>query len=115
LRSGIEIVLALVKFEDSVRGAHIVVTGEGSIDAQTLHGKAPAGVLSAARRQNIPVVALGGRVENIDALLEGGFSAVRAITPVSQPLTEAMQRDVAMQNMRRAARALALSLTLMVE
>ena len=115
LRPGIEIVLALVKFEDIVRGAHIVVTGEGSIDAQTLHGKAPAGVLRAARRHNIPVVALGGRVENIDALLEGGFSDVRAITPASQLLTEAMQRDVAMQNMRRAARALALSLTLMVE
>ena len=107
LRSGIDIVLSLVKFDDIVQGAHMVVTGEGSIDAQTLHGKAPAGVLRAARRHNIPVVALGGRVENIDALLEGGFSDVRAITPASQPLTEAMQRDVAMENMYNTACALA--------
>lgn len=107
LRSGIDIVLSLVKFDDIVQGAHMVVTGEGSIDAQTLHGKAPAGVLRAARRHNIPVVALGGRVEGVDALLAGGFSDVRAITPAGQPLAEAMQRDVAMENMYNTACALA--------
>ena len=107
LRSGIDIVLSLVKFDDIVQGAHMVVTGEGSIDAQTLHGKAPAGVLRAARRHNIPVVALGGRVEGVDALLAGGFREVRAITPAGQPLVEAMQRDVAMENMYNTACALA--------
>ena len=107
LRSGIDIVLSFVKFDDIVQGAHMVVTGEGSIDAQTLHGKAPAGVLRAARRHNIPVVALGGRVEGVDALLAGGFREVRAITPAGQPLAEAMQRDVAMENMYNTACALA--------
>lgn len=115
LRPGIDIVLSLVRFDDVAHGADMVITGEGSIDAQTLHGKAPAGVLRAAQSLGIPVVALGGRVEGVEALLAGGFSDVRAIAPASMPLAKAMQRDVAMLNMRRAARRVALSLTLLVE
>ena len=107
MRPGIEIVLALLDFERRAQGASLVVTGEGSIDAQTLHGKAPAGVLAAAQRLGIPVVALGGRVECESALLAGGFHAVRAVTPHGQPTDVAMQREVATQNMERAARELA--------
>lgn len=107
MRPGIEIVLALLDFERRVQGASLVVTGEGSIDAQTLHGKAPAGVLAAAQRLGIPVVALGGRVECESALLAGGFHAVRAITPHDQPTDVAMQRETAIANMERAARELA--------
>jgi glycerate kinase len=114
MQPGIDIVLSLLDFERRAKGCDMVVTGEGSIDAQTLHGKAPAGVLAAAQRLDIPVVALGGRVEGEDALLAGGFSDVRAITPHGQPLTEAMQRDVATANMERTARKLALSLGLEV-
>ena len=100
---GIEIVLSLLDFERRAEGAALVVTGEGSIDSQTLHGKAPAGVLAAAQRLGIPVVALGGRVECEGALLAGGFHAVRAITPSGQPLVLAMQRDIAIENMECAA------------
>ena len=107
MRPGIEIVLALLDFERRAQGASLVVTGEGSIDAQTLHGKAPAGVLAQAQRLGIPVVALGGRVECESALLAGGFHAVRAITPHDQPTDVAMQRETAMANMERAARELA--------
>lgn len=107
MRPGIEIVLALLDFERRAQGASLVVTGEGSIDAQTLHGKAPAGVLAAAQRLGIPVVALGGRVECEGALLTGGFHAVRAITPHDQPTDVAMQRETAIANMERAARELA--------
>lgn len=107
MRPGIEIVLALLDFERRAQGASLVVTGEGSIDAQTLHGKAPAGVLAAAQRLAIPVVALGGRVECESALLAGGFHAVRAITPHDQPTDVAMQRETAIANMERAARELA--------
>ena len=107
MRPGIEIVLALLDFERRAQGASLVVTGEGSIDAQTLHGKAPAGVLAQAQRLGIPVVALGGRVECEGALLAGGFHAVRAITPHDQPTDVAMQRETAIANMERAARELA--------
>ena len=107
MRPGIEIVLALLDFERRAQGASLVVTGEGSIDAQTLHGKAPAGVLAAAQRLGIPVVALGGRVDCEGALLAGGFHVVRAITPHDQPTDVAMQRETAIANMERAARELA--------
>ena len=107
MRPGIEIVLSLLDFEQRAKSADLIVTGEGSIDAQTLHGKAPAGVLAAAQHLGIPTIALGGRVECIEELLAGGFHAVHAITPHSQPLSEAMQCDVATQNMERAARQIA--------
>jgi glycerate kinase len=107
MRPGIEIVLALLDFERRAEGASLVVTGEGSIDAQTLHGKAPAGVLAAARRLGIPTIALGGRVECVDELLSGGFHAVYAITPHNQPTDVAMQCEVATKNMECAARHLA--------
>ena len=107
MRPGIEIVLSLLDFERRAEGAVLVVTGEGSIDAQTLHGKAPAGVLAAAQRMNIPVVALGGRVESVAELLAGGFHDVKTITPIGQPTEVAMQRETAIANMECAAREVA--------
>lgn len=61
LRPGIELVLDLVGFAGHLTGARLVITGEGSLDAQTLHGKAPAGVAAAARAADVPVVAVTGR------------------------------------------------------
>ncbi|MFE7562483.1 glycerate kinase [Kitasatospora sp. NPDC057500] len=63
MRPGIEFLLDLLRFEEAVRGARLVVTGEGCLDAQTLHGKAPAGVAAAAARAGVPVAAVAGRVE----------------------------------------------------
>ena len=63
LRSGARTVLDLVGFADLLRSADLVVTGEGSLDEQTLRGKAPYGVLTAARRAGVPVVMVCGRSE----------------------------------------------------
>jgi glycerate kinase len=60
-RPGIELVLDLVDFDAALDGAALVITGEGSLDTQTLAGKAPAGVARAAARRGIPVVAVAGR------------------------------------------------------
>jgi glycerate kinase len=60
-RPGIELVLELADFDAALDGAALVVTGEGSLDTQTLAGKAPAGVARAAARRGIPVVAVVGR------------------------------------------------------
>ena len=60
-RSGVEEVLDLVGFHELVRGAALVVTAEGSLDDQSLHGKAPVGVATAAARAGVPVVAVVGR------------------------------------------------------
>ena len=53
-RPGIELLLELTGFHDQLAGADLVVTGEGSLDEQTLHGKAPAGVAAAARAPACP-------------------------------------------------------------
>jgi glycerate kinase len=63
MRPGIELLLELSSFGSRLDGARLVITGEGSLDAQTLHGKAPAGVAraAAAHYPAVPVVAVAGR------------------------------------------------------
>jgi glycerate kinase len=62
MRPGAGLVFELVGFQDLLAGADLVVTGEGSLDEQTLHGKAPAAVAAAARDKGITVVAVAGQV-----------------------------------------------------
>jgi len=63
MRPGIELLLELASFGSLLDGARLVITGEGSLDAQTLHGKAPVGVARAAAAHSpaVPVVAVAGR------------------------------------------------------
>ena len=62
MQPGIELMLDLLSFADRLSGARLVVTGEGALDEQTLHGKAPAGVAraAAAAAPDLPVVAVAG-------------------------------------------------------
>ncbi|MCM2393405.1 glycerate kinase [Streptomyces albipurpureus] len=62
VRPGIEVVLEVLGFAEALTRATLVITGEGSLDEQTLHGKAPAGVAAAARARGIAVVAVCGRL-----------------------------------------------------
>jgi len=83
LQPGIDLILDLVGFPAVLPGAGLVITGEGSLDAQTLHGKAPAGVAAAARAAGIPVVAVAGRSLLSPANLEpAGILAVYALTDI---------------------------------
>jgi len=83
LRSGIGLLLDLVGFARHLPGAHLVVTGEGSLDAQTLSGKAPAGVAAAAREAGIPVVTVSGRVElRADQLAAAGIRKAYALVDI---------------------------------
>ncbi|MFF7187644.1 glycerate kinase [Streptomyces sp. NPDC008222] len=61
-RPGIEIMLDVLGFAPALARASLVITGEGSLDEQTLHGKAPAGVAAAARAVGKEVVAVCGRL-----------------------------------------------------
>jgi glycerate kinase len=61
-RPGIEVMLDVLGFASALEGATLVITGEGSLDEQTLHGKAPAGVAAAARAEGKEVVAVCGRL-----------------------------------------------------
>ncbi len=79
--SGVEVVLDLVGLDAALAGADLVVTGEGSLDAQTLAGKAVRGVAQRAAAHGIPVVAVCGRLALDDADLAA--LGVRAAYPLS--------------------------------
>ncbi|MCF3963705.1 glycerate kinase, partial [Streptomyces fuscigenes] len=70
-RAGIEVMLDVLGFAAALERATLVVTGEGSLDEQTLHGKAPAGVAAAARARGIDVVAVCGRLALAPPALRG--------------------------------------------
>jgi glycerate kinase len=80
-RPGIGLVLELAGFEAALAGADLVVTGEGSLDAQSLAGKAPVGVARAAARRGVPVVAVAGR--NTLTAAELAAAGIAAVYPLS--------------------------------
>ncbi|GAB2720586.1 glycerate kinase [Kitasatospora kifunensis] len=85
MRPGIELLLELLGFDEAVRGARLVVTGEGCLDAQTLHGKAPAGVAAAAAGAGVPVAAVAGRLELAEnQWRRAGFVAAYALTDLAE-------------------------------
>jgi glycerate 2-kinase len=82
-RPGIGLMLELISFADRLPGARLVVTGEGSLDEQTLHGKAPAGVAAAAGAAGVPVVAVAGRnTLPPHRLRAAGIAAAYALTDI---------------------------------
>ncbi len=82
-RPGIDLMLELTGFAAHLDGADLVVTGEGSLDEQTLHGKAPAGVAAAARAAGVPVVAVAGRnLLSTDQLTAAGVRQAYALTDI---------------------------------
>jgi glycerate kinase len=101
LKRGIDMVLDAIDFDNTIQGAHLVITGEGKVDFQTAKGKTAAGVLARAKKQHIPVVAIGGCVEMCDSLLQMGFAGIYPILEEQVPLEVAMQREFAMSNVRQ--------------
>jgi glycerate kinase len=80
VRPGIELMLELLGVEQALRGARLVVTGEGSLDEQSLHGKAPVGVARLAALHGVPVVAVCGRLQlTPDQLRQAGIRAAFAL------------------------------------
>jgi glycerate 2-kinase len=93
LRTGAEVVQELTGLEEALAGADLVVTGEGSLDDQTLRGKAPAGVAAAARRAGIPVVAVAGRCLLDDGTLaDAGIGSVHTLLDESSYPEEAFEK-----------------------
>lgn len=111
LRSGIEIVLEAIGFEEQLHGADLVITGEGKLDAQTAHGKAIDGVATAAHRVGVPVLALAGCVmDGAEELVD----AAAATVPGPMSLDDAMHSAEKLLCLasERVARALALGIRL---
>ena len=101
LERGIDMVLRAIRFHETIKGSSMVITGEGQIDRQTLMGKAPAGILAAAMQQQIPVIAIGGRVVSCPELAQSGFHAILCINEEGLPPQTAMRHEVAWENVRR--------------
>jgi len=93
LRPGIELVLDLVGFDERLDGADLVITGEGSLDEQSLAGKAPVGVAQAAARANppIPVVAVAGRTTlSAEQLQRAGIARVYPLEDLENDLASSI-------------------------
>ena len=92
LKKGIEIVIEANELDKKVQGADLVITGEGSIDGQTRFGKTPYGVVSVAKKYNIPTVTLTGNVgKDIDILYDYGFDAIFSIMQGVDTLENALK------------------------
>lgn len=85
IQSGIDLVLDLLQFEQQARDADLILTGEGKLDEQSLHGKAISGIVR--RAGNIPVVAVvGGYAPHLSAYYKAGLCAVFSVNTMPLPL-----------------------------
>ncbi|NEC89868.1 glycerate kinase [Streptomyces sp. SID12501] len=88
-RPGIEVMLDVLGFASALDRATLVITGEGSLDEQTLHGKAPAGVAAAARAEGREVVAVCGRLAlRPEALGRAGIRRAYPLTEIEPDLAK---------------------------
>ncbi|WP_301149795.1 glycerate kinase [Mycobacterium simiae] len=91
--AGADMALGLLDFDNVIAGADLVITGEGSLDAQSLHGKAPVGVARRAGNQSIPVVAVCGRNGLTAAqAADAGFIATYALAELEPDLSRSIAR-----------------------
>ncbi len=110
LRSGVETVLDLIGFDERVRDADLVITGEGNMDEQSAAGKAPVGVARRAKRYGKPVVAVvGGRADNLDAVYGQGVDLVLPVCRKPMDLEQALDPQEATTNLICAGEAAARS------
>ncbi|MDX8001092.1 glycerate kinase [Xenorhabdus sp. Reich] len=106
LQPGIEIVIDVLKLEEIVQGADLVITGEGRIDSQTIHGKTPIGVARVAKKFGIPTIALvGGMSRDYHVVHPHGLDAVFSIVPGACSLSDALANGA--DNLRVTARNIA--------
>ncbi|MGH8584965.1 MAG: glycerate kinase [Gammaproteobacteria bacterium] len=92
LKCGVDLVSDAVDLAKHLRGADLVITGEGRLDFQTAFGKTPSGVAKAARRLKIPVVAIGGGLaDDARGVFEHGIDALEAGAARDMDLAEALR------------------------
>lgn len=99
---GVDVVLDTIDFDRTIRGADLVITGEGRSDFQTPKGKTPSGVLERAKKQGIRVALLSGAFQDCPELRSMGFCSLNAATPAGMPLEQALRAEVARENLRRS-------------
>ncbi|HAS6372528.1 TPA: glycerate kinase [Vibrio vulnificus] len=106
LRPGIEIVMDAVRLDEIVADADLVITGEGRIDSQTIHGKTPIGVARTAKKHDLPVIGIAGCLSaDCGVVHEHGLDAVFAVVNRSVDLPTALAE--AAENVELTARNVA--------
>ena len=95
-KPGIQLLLETIHFDEMVKDADLIITGEGAADRQTLMGKLPMGILQ--QSAGVPVCLIAGRIKNQEELLRAGFARVACINPDGITLEEAMRKEVAKRN-----------------
>ncbi|WP_105625068.1 glycerate kinase [Cronobacter malonaticus] len=106
LRPGIEIVIESLGLAQAVRDADLVITGEGRLDSQSIHGKTPIGVARVAKQFQRPVVAIAGSLTpDYQIVHEHGIDAAFSVIDRIVTLQEAL--DDAERNLRVTARNVA--------
>ena len=97
LQPGIDIVIQHSKFDDIIKGADLLITGEGKTDYQTAFGKVPVGLSCIASKYGVPVICLsGGLGEGYENIYEHGIDAAFSTITDAMPLHEAMGRSGSM-------------------
>ncbi len=104
LKPGIDIITEKIELEKSIKGSDYVITGEGRIDFQTAMGKTPSGVAKLAKKYGIPVIAIGGSVDDeIGNIYECGITAAFSIIDSPMTLNEAMDTKNAQRLVEKTA------------
>ena len=109
LRSGIEIVTQALNLEEHIHDCTLVVTGEGRIDSQSIHGKVPVGVAQVAKKYHKPVIGIAGSLtRDVGVVHQHGIDAVFSVLTSIVTLEEAFRG--AFDNIYRASRNIAATL-----
>ena len=106
LLPGAHLVLDALDFDSLASDADYIITGEGSLDAQSMHGKACHAVLQRGRALGVPVIAVCGVVKDGSQVDGAGFEKILPVKPGGQSIAEAMRPDVAKANIRNAVKSL---------
>ncbi|EPA7110705.1 glycerate kinase [Escherichia coli] len=111
LKSGIEIVTTALNLEEHIHDCTLVITGEGRIDSQSIHGKVPIGVANVAKKYHKPVIGIAGSLtDDVGVVHQHGIDAVFSVLTSIGTLDEAFRG--AYDNICRASRNIAATLAI---
>ena len=90
IKQGINLVLDMINFDELVKDADFIITGEGKMDSQSVRGKTPYGVLLRAKKYNVPVIGICGMMEDQEVLINHGFEHVYSVVPKIANIQESL-------------------------
>ena len=91
IKNGLELIAELTELEEHIKNSDLVITGEGSVDEQSLSGKVPVGIANIASKYNVPVVAFAGKISGeADVFINRGIDLIIPIVDEAMTLDQAM-------------------------